>query len=46
MCSFSASASRGIWWPSTSMSPEVGFSRPQSMRIVVDLPEPFGPRKP
>ena len=32
--------------PSTSISPALGFSRPQSMRIVVDLPEPFGPKKP
>ncbi len=26
--------------------PLVGSSRPTIMRIVVDLPEPFGPRKP
>jgi len=26
--------------------PLVGASRPASIRIVVDLPEPFGPRKP
>ena len=28
------------------MRPAVGASSPASMRIVVDLPEPFGPRKP
>src|SRR5271157_1256312 len=32
--------------PTTSARPDVGFSSPQSMRIVVDLPAPFGPRKP
>src|SRR6185369_14603092 len=42
----SCSACSGIRKPSTSISPAVGSSRPQSMRIVVDLPEPFGPRKP
>ncbi len=26
--------------------PAVGRSRPRIMRMVVDLPEPFGPRKP
>src|SRR5512137_175855 len=30
----------------TRARPEVGVSRPQSMRIVVDFPAPFGPRKP
>ena len=42
----SCSASRGTGWPSTVHSPSVGRSSPHSMRIVVDLPEPFGPRKP
>src|SRR6188472_781088 len=42
----SASASRGTSSPSTEISPAVGVNSPQSMRIVVDLPEPFGPRKP
>src|SRR5262245_52236868 len=42
----SASASRGTASPSTEISPEVGVKSPQSIRIVVDLPEPFGPRKP
>ncbi len=32
--------------PPTVALPEVGFSRPQSMRMVVDLPAPLGPRKP
>ncbi len=26
--------------------PSVGSRMPQSMRMTVDLPEPFGPRKP
>jgi hypothetical protein len=43
---FSTSASRGMLQPSTSISPSVGFNNPHNMRIVVDLPEPFGPRKP
>src|SRR5262245_18604171 len=32
--------------PSTSAFPDVGSSKPSSMRIVVVLPEPLGPRKP
>ena len=28
------------------MEPEEGGIRPVSMRMVVDLPAPFGPRKP
>ena len=28
------------------MVPLVGVSSPQSIRMVVDLPEPFGPRNP
>ena len=28
------------------MLPEVGGMKPVTMRIVVDLPAPFGPRKP
>src|SRR5262245_5871915 len=32
--------------PSTRPVPDVGRSRPQSMRIVVDLPAPLAPRKP
>src|SRR5579885_1679968 len=42
----SGSACCGILYPSTSIAPPLGSSRPQSMRIVVDLPLPFGPRKP
>jgi hypothetical protein len=26
--------------------PALGATKPQSMRMMVDLPEPFGPRKP
>jgi hypothetical protein len=37
---------RGHVEPFTSASPEVGVSSPQSMRMVVDLPAPLGPRKP
>src|SRR3954452_19481232 len=33
-------------WPFTSATPAVGRSRPRIRRIVVDLPAPFGPRKP
>src|SRR6187397_933514 len=32
--------------PSTRATPWVGASRPQRMRISVDLPEPFGPSRP
>src|SRR5579885_31898 len=32
--------------PLTEALPEVGRSSPQSIRIVVDLPAPLGPRKP
>ena len=32
--------------PLTVTSPLVGRSRPRIRRIVVDLPDPFGPRKP
>src|ERR1019366_834585 len=40
------SGSRLTSYPATCARPDVGLSRPQSMRIVVDLPAPFGPRKP
>lgn len=30
----------------TVTDPEVGASSPRIIRIVVDLPDPFGPRKP
>ena len=32
--------------PLTRAVPDVGLSRPMIMRMVVDLPEPFGPRNP
>src|SRR6478752_1567419 len=32
--------------PLTVTEPQVGSSRPRIMRIVVDFPAPFGPRKP
>src|SRR5450756_102870 len=32
--------------PNPVAVPDVGWSRPVSIRIVVDLPDPFGPRKP
>src|SRR5919199_6169490 len=41
--------SRGSWptsKPATSADPLVGRTRPVSMRMVVVLPAPFGPRKP
>jgi hypothetical protein len=40
------SVSRTMSKPATRPEPDVGASRPQSMRIVVDLPAPLGPRKP
>ena len=36
--------SRGV--PNRAMSPLVGARRPSSIFMVVDLPEPLGPRKP
>src|SRR5262245_28922564 len=41
-----ASASFTMSWPLTVAVPAVGCSRPQSIRIQVLLPLPFGPRKP
>jgi hypothetical protein len=32
--------------PRTAVRPDVGRTRPRIERIVVDLPAPFGPRKP
>ena len=32
--------------PTSSARPALGRSKPQSIRITVDLPEPLGPRKP
>ena len=33
-------------WPAITAVPFVGGRKPVSMRIVVVLPAPFGPRKP
>ena len=33
-------------WPQMRAVPAVGVMKPASMRMVVDLPAPFGPRKP
>src|SRR5208337_382425 len=41
-----ASGSRPTSCPATTARPDVGLSRPHSMRMVVDLPAPLGPRKP
>src|SRR5208282_3879279 len=46
MFCFTASDCVAMSRPPTVALPEVGFSRPQSMRMVVDLPAPLGPRKP
>src|SRR4030095_412159 len=40
------SADVRIELPEIRASPEVGCSRPVSIFTVVDLPDPFGPRKP
>ena len=40
-----ASASLTTERPNTSAWPSLGSSMPQSMRSVVDLPEPFGPEE-
>ena len=32
--------------PATVARPSVGLMMPHSIRMVVDLPEPLGPRKP
>ncbi len=32
--------------PAMRAEPSVGSSMPHNIRITVDLPEPFGPRKP
>src|ERR1700751_2389542 len=33
-------------WPATLADPDVGFARVHRILMVVDLPAPFGPRKP
>ena len=42
----SSSGASDISIPSMNTSPEVAPIQPQSIRIVVDFPAPFGPRKP
>ena len=44
--SLSGAASSTYRFPLTVAVPAVGRSRPITIRIVVDLPAPFGPRKP
>src|SRR4030065_493071 len=46
MCCLIASGSVNRSYPATFPSPSVGERRPHSIRIVGDLPAPFGPRKP
>src|SRR6185436_5091467 len=46
MRDFTASGSRTTSIPATRAVPEVGARRPQRIRMVVVLPEPFGPRIP
>ena len=41
-----SSSCAGMGMPSSSIAPEVGGMSPISMRMVVDLPAPFGPRNP
>src|SRR5207249_2949929 len=43
---FTPSGSRLTSTPPTTAVPLVGSRRPQSMRMVVDLPAPFAPRNP
>ena len=43
---FSCRESPGTPKPRTVADPSVGVSRPHSIRIVVDFPEPLGPRNP
>ena len=55
-CTAFASSSAPTWrgafgrrrkgWPPMVTWPAVGWSRPRIMRMVVDLPEPLGPRNP
>src|SRR5208282_328234 len=41
-----ASGSRLTSYPATNARPALGLSSPHNMRMVVDLPAPFGPRNP
>src|SRR5450755_443444 len=45
-CGRTRTTPSGIGTPSSSAWPLVGKARPSSIRMVVVLPEPFGPRKP
>ncbi len=43
---FSSSAPAPNGWPRIAMLPALGSRSPVSILMVVDLPAPFGPRKP
>ncbi len=46
MHALAASGSFSTGWPHTRTEPAVGDRKPVIIFIVVDLPAPFGPRKP
>jgi hypothetical protein len=46
MQAFAASDALSTSWPQTRTLPPVGVRNPVIIFIVVDLPAPFGPRKP
>ncbi len=46
LLAFSASFGLSMFFPRTSICPREGAKRPVSILMVVDLPAPFGPRKP
>ena len=46
ICRFSSSDEALNVWPRISTDPALGSSSPVSILMVVDLPAPFGPRKP
>src|SRR5208282_5909289 len=46
ICCRTASGSMVTSYPATRALPEVGRSRPHRILMVVDLPEPLGPRNP
>ena len=46
MQALAASGALSTSWPQTRTVPEVGARKPVIIFIVVDLPAPFGPRKP
>ena len=45
MQDFAATGARSMSWPHTVTSPAVGAMNPAIMRMVVDLPAPFAPKK-